>query len=334
MSEVRTGGLPALSYPFPSAINVHADAIGAGTIAWLTSFGLLSNEMHAAKIRAARFDRLAARAYPLANLQGLQLAADWTTWLFLRDDISDSDGFGSDPDAMREHSAALIHTLLQGAGAAKKRGPLILALADLRERILDLAGPLFLARFVGPVEDYLSACAWEANNRLHNTVPSVDTYKRMRLFTGGVLTCTALIEVTDHIALSLPARRDPTVQRMVEIASNVICWSNDIFSAEKEARKNDFHNLVIVEQKESGCSFDEAMARVVRMHDEEVAEFVRLARTLPTSEPALAHFVSVLEAWMRANYDWSLESGRYAASGGGVPSVEPPPLYRSNPPTS
>jgi hypothetical protein len=57
------------------------------------------------------------------------------------------------------------------------------------------------------------------------------------------------------------------------------------------------------------------MRCVVQMHNDRIAEFMRL-ETNPAlrSDPTVLRFIELLKAWMRANYDWSIESGRYKQS--------------------
>jgi hypothetical protein len=133
----------------------------------------------------------------------------------------------------------------------------------------------------------------------------------MRRSTSGVLPCLALIELTDGVELPLSVRDDAAVRRLIEITNDVISWSNDIFSAEKELREGDFHNLVILLMGELSCDVDVASRAVAKMHDGIVAEFERIEARLDQRNTVLKRYVAVLKAWMRGNLDWSILSGRY-----------------------
>ncbi len=100
-------------------------------------------------------------------------------------------------------------------------------------------------------------------------------------------------------------------------SNNVVCWANDLFSLEKEAKRGDVHNIVLVLQHERGLSLRSAVAEVVAMHNAQVREFERAEPRIPSFGRAvntnLSRFISVLKTRMRGNFDWSQESGRYGS---------------------
>lgn len=309
---------PRLHCPFSSAIHPQVDECTRRTCAWLRETNLVSQGSSETRAVAARFGSLAARAYPWSSAEGLQLASDWATWLFMRDDICDEAELRADPAGMRDQRRRMSRILLEGGH--DDADPLARALADLRSRIARLGGYEKLGRFIGPVLDYFEACVWEADNRALRRVPLVDEYLAMRRHTGSVLTCLTLADVTDDIRASLDAQQDARVRRLIDIANDVICWSNDIFSAQKEMRQGDWHNFVLLVKHAFNLDLATAIELVANKHDLIVREFELLDRRLPP-DPRLRRFVDALKAWMRANYDWSLESGRYRAEFALAPDV-------------
>jgi 5-epi-alpha-selinene synthase len=300
---------PTLYCPFTAHVHPLAEATNASTQRWLKETGLAGGE-GAGRHLSANYGALAGRAYPWASAEGLAIAADWTAWLFVRDDVCDASGFGADPDAGTELNHRLLATLLAGedlTGSSLSR-----ALLDLRGRMLRLGGELWLARFCASVRDYFEACTWEAENRRSSVLPGLIDYKCMRRHAGAVQTCVELIEITDDIHLPLHVRHAPAVVRLGEIANDAICWSNDIFSAEKELAEGDVHNLVIILMRIMPCSLEEAVGCVARMHNEILREFVTLEEGARGVSPELDHYVDVLKAWVRANLDWSLATTRYS----------------------
>ncbi|HEY0254021.1 MAG TPA: terpene synthase, partial [Kofleriaceae bacterium] len=283
--------------PFASQISPHASALEAANHAWLERCQL------AAPARA-QFGRLAARAYPEASLELLGVAAAWATWLFLRDDRCDEGGIANDPRAMRALADHQID-VLAGQRPHRDDDPLTAALADLRERMLALGGGRWMARFLANVQDYLDASVWEAENRASARVPDLETYVRLRDLTGAVKTCFDIFELA-HDPLPIDARCDARLSRLMQLANRAICWSNDLFSIEKELAHGDVHNLVIVLQHEADLSLEDAIAAAARMHDEAIRELEAGERGAP--QPA---FVAALKGWVRANVDWSIETGRY-----------------------
>lgn len=305
--------LPELYCPFPSLVNRHADVVGRATISWAERQGLLTEPKLKYKLEAVRVGWLIARTNPTTSLEGLQLLADWCTWLFLQDDQCDERGIGKDPDAV-----ASIHTrsyeVLAGAPLHRNDPPLTRALVDLRNRFLARARPGWMERFLQSVAASFDASIWEAGNRARGVVPDMDTYLAYRPFTGGVYTLVETIELTEQLGLPNEIYDDPYLQRIVRRAVNVVCYSNDIVSLAKEIKQGDVHNLVLVLQHRHKISLNDAIYRAAALHDAEVRAFMDLESELPgygDYDPAVRHYLMLQKAWMKGNLDWSYMSGRY-----------------------
>jgi 5-epi-alpha-selinene synthase len=156
---------------------------------------------------------------------------------------------------------------------------------------------------------------WEATNRRQGQIPDAASYCAMRLFTSAVYPCLLLIELTEGLRLPPEVCDHPDVQRLAEMTNNVISWSNDIVSLEKERRQGDVHNLALVLSHERRLTLQAAVDRVGALHDAEVYAFIALTRRLPSFSPTvdadLQRYVSGMRFWMRANLDWSLDTVRY-----------------------
>ena len=308
MSELE---IPSLYCPFASRISPHADALEAANLAWLVRLHLVPAGSAAALVDRARFGRLAARAYPDASLDMLGIAAAWATWLFLRDDQCDEGGIASDASAMRVLSDHQIDVL----AGQRPRGndPLTAALVDLRERMLAHGGGRWMSRFLANVQDYFDASVWEADNRAHGRIPDVETYIRLRDLTGAVKTCFDIFELVEG-PLAIDARYDAHLSRLMQLANRAICWSNDLFSIHKELAHGDVHNLVIVLQHASNLPLRDAITVAARMHDDAIRAFAHHEQRLIEGDapPSMRRFVAALQGWVRANLDWSIETGRYA----------------------
>jgi 5-epi-alpha-selinene synthase len=317
MNEYRHLPRPSLNCPFPSASSPYRDWAESENFEWLRRFGFFATRERVERVRRARFGWLAARAYPNASIEGLGIAAAWASWLFMRDDLCDEAGMACDPPAMRALSDHLL-AVLAGLAAPDKSDSLAQSLADLRRRMIESGGAPWLSRFLTNVQDYFEACVWEATNRQRGEVPEIETYQRMRDLTGAVKTCFDIYELAGGSSLPVEARHHPILTRMMQVANRVICWSNDIFSLEKELRHDDCHNLVIVLHRTCSMPLDHAVLNAAQIHDLEVAAFVTLENQLLAERlvsPEMTRFVSALKGWMRANLDWSLETGRYACDG-------------------
>ncbi|WP_437759005.1 terpene synthase family protein [Sorangium sp. So ce1389] len=285
-----------------------------GSLEWAENFNLIKRNGALDCARPLGYGLLAARAYPRADRESLQIAADWVSWLFLMDDECDETGVGGDPELlMRVHERLLA--VLRGAPPSTNDNQLVHSLHDLRTRMAACGSSSWLARFAHAVEQYFAANRWEAKNRQLGIIPNVSDYQAMRAHTGAVFACFELTHITDGIRLPAEVRQHAGVQRLALLANCVICWCNDILSANKESRQGDVHNLVIVLQNEHSLSNDGAVREAVRVHNGTVRAFVEQAASLesvdPEAEAELSRYVDCLRYWMRANLDWSWTALRY-----------------------
>ncbi len=327
--------VPELYCPFPPAMNPAAEAVQDHTLAWARKHALVRDEAAYERLRRSRFGYLAARAYPEATLSRLSIASDWNTWLFVMDDECDESGIGRRPKRL-----GILHRRLNGllTGDAIPRlrerpgridVPLSHALCDLRDRMRALMTRAWMTRFVQSVVEYFESSEWEAENRERGLWPDAATYIRMRPYTGGLYTDIELIELTEGIDLPIVVRNHPALERLALLTNNVVCWSNDIFSLQKERAHRDMHNLALILHHHEGITEQAAVDRVAELIKGQVQRFIALEARLPQFGPsidvAVRRFVAVLRAWMRGNLDWSRETGRYRSAEAQTP---PSPTMR------
>jgi hypothetical protein len=303
---------PPLSCPFPSGINPHAAEAQYATVAWARRLHLVPQD--GGRLHRLQNGILMARAYPFAGPVMLQIAADWGTWLFTLDDQCDEAGLGFDPEQLVQLHTRLLD-VLQGIPPRDEDLPHVHGLWDLYRRMSIHAPEGWQARFRNSVSQYFHANVWEANNRRHRQIPDSASYCTMRRFTSAVYPCLLLIEVTEGLRLPSDAYSHPDVQSLARMANNVISWSNDIVSLEKERLQGDIHNLAIVLSNEQNLSLQTAVDRVAALYEDEIYAFIALARRLPSFTPSvdmeLQRYVAGLRSWMRANLDWSHDTFRY-----------------------
>lgn len=308
--------VPDLFCPFAPEVNEHAEAVQEETEDWALSFGLLDDGRTRWMFRATASSLLAARFHPFAPREELRLISDFYVWMFLQDDRRDELEVGRQPGCLSDDDRRSIE-VLEGEDPARYDGPLVHALGNLRDRFSARApGPAWMRRFVRCIENYFDATVWEAMNRAQGIIPDKTTYLRMRPLTGGLAIDDELIELTGEANLFGDVREHPVVKRLTLASHNAVCWSNDVFSLEKELASGDVHNLVLVLSQDEGIGLQEAAARVVRMHDAEIGDFARLSSSrLPSFgdllDEQLGRYVATLRARIRGNLDWSREVARY-----------------------
>ncbi len=325
---------PSFFCPFPPAVSPSAEAVHSHTLEWVGHHRLVTEARSLERLRAAQFSQLVARAYANAPLDRLRLLSDWVTWLFILDDECDEHGIGKRPERLAALHAGCLNVLSgyrpeepdprESTYQVSDRRtdqevrpdlPLMCALRDIRERLRSCMPHAWMMRFALGVADYFEACEWEARNRAQGTWPDPAVYMQMRPYTGALYTALDLIEMTEGTILPLTVRKHPLLQDLIGITNNVVCWSNDVFSLEKERAHHDLHNLALILQRHDGLSLQEAVDRVAELTDAQVRRFIELEAQLPSFgtplDAEVRRLVGVLRAWMRGNLDWSCESGRY-----------------------
>ncbi len=326
--------LPKIYCPFPSSINPYVEEAHEHTIAWAKHFCLVQKDAAMRRFLASRFSWLTARAYPSVGKEELKLLNDWLTWLFLFDDQFDEGLIIGQP--------SYIQTLLDGYSAIFTnpdaivlQSPAAQALTDLVQRTFSQMPSVWQMRFAKHFKAYFDTYIWSVNNCTLATVPNLSDYIEKRRDSGSVYPAIDLIDLAEHVALPLSLMESPEFQRLMRITNDVVCWSNDIISLEKEIARGDVNNLVLVVQHAENLPLQEAVDKVGTMVSSAVRLFEQTERALqntlqnriPELERDMQKYLNVLKAWMRGNLDWAVSTGRYAqveqtASGGAVSYLE------------
>lgn len=305
--------IPRIDCPFPSSASPYAEKVHTHTLEWVQKFGLAKDSAGFEHLRASRFGWLAARAYPDAPLERLEIVSDWNTWLFVLDDQCDEMGIGRQPAKLTAlHSRCL--QILCGDQPSAEDINVVHALHDIITRIRSLMPPIWLIRFIHSAAEYFESTEWEASNRAQNFWPEVQTYIRLRPFTGGLYTDIDLVELTENITLPLILRAHPRIRQLITITNNIVCWSNDIFSLQKERRHHDMHNFALLIHHHEHISLQEAVDKVARLINKQIHRFIVLEENLPSfgvADHDISRFIAVMRSWIRGNLDWSYESARY-----------------------
>jgi Terpene synthase family 2, C-terminal metal binding len=313
--ESSEGTVPATVFcPFPARTSPHAAELDRYAIDWATRHGFLPTARHRAAFARARFASLVARAYPDAGHADLCLAVSWLTFTFMLDDHLET-VLGRQPESQRDLADRVLRYLRGGPVPALPK-PLAGALTDVWTRTVARtrtdAGAVWRGRFAGHVAQYLAANAWEADNRSRGRVPPVAEYLRMRRHSAATSMFFDLAETLAGLEPATDPYAEAAVTLLRQHAANVVAWFNDLVSWPKEAAAGDPHNFVLLAHRELGIPLAEAVRYVVGRHDREVRSFLAAGRDFAGRRADLRRHVASLEHWMRANVDWSRESGRYA----------------------
>ncbi|AXO35714.1 terpene synthase [Micromonospora chalcea] len=304
--------------PFPSRCHPATDEVAAQSVAWVRGFGLIKDRAGLLRLTGAHASELAGRACPDASPAGLRLLTDLINWLFVVDDACDDDGLGAAPTVLAPTLAALLAVLDRhgdpDAPAPTDAGPMGLALHDLCRRARGRGRPAHLMRLVSQLREYLLALLWEAANRERRRVPGVAEYVQMRRHTGGV---RPSFTVTDLARPSLPRpdqRANPALTALDALATDLVCWCNDMFSYGKERGvAPEAHNLVTTIAGETGKDESAALNAAANCFNTALASYAERDAALSAgADEGMRAFLDTRRDWIRATYDWSRAASRYA----------------------
>lgn len=312
----RRTELSALDCPYLPAMHPAAETVHAASVAWAKAMGLARTPSQLESLRSAQVGHLVARVFPAtADLTALGIAVDWTTLFFCLDDhLEDIHG----AVLAAAYLGDLLHVFREGR-PPRLTDPFSQAFRDLRERMLDLDIPNWVPRFASCVERLFNGFIDEAKYRLTGVVPELAKYRKNRRNTVGLYIVFLLGELTDGIVLPPEVLDHEAVRELERAASNIVGLANDILTVEKELKKGEVNNTVLVLMHEHELTLEEATTRAIELHNEEMHAFARAAASLPkfdaAVEPQLRRYVDVLIAFITGHRDWAHQTNRYRAVG-------------------
>lgn len=311
---------------WPATANACTDAAHQATKALALTLELITPDQ-IRRFDASRFGLLSGFAYPNATLERFKVCNDWHSWLFFFDDQADEQAeFGQRPLTLRGYMEACLAVLRTGAMRSNPTG-LELFTLNIRNRMLSIASDAWLLRFADDVEDYLyKGTLKAAENWTHRTVPEVEPYQVQRLYDSAVYACEDLIEITEE-GLELPAEvlSDVRFQTLRHLCAEVVAFTNDIFSYEKEVLKHrNPNNLLHVLMTHRSLSLTEATSQAVRLINNAIESFIAHEQNLQPEirgNKRLHTYVRGMKAWMRGNLHWSVLTGRYRSPTSPFPEI-------------
>lgn len=296
----------------PAQLNRHSAAVECGFAErWRSVLAAPGIGSAFERVRRGGVGQLVGRFYPHAGRADLELLADYIFFLFMWDDFCDEGAARSEPQVFCERNRHALAAFTCGAlgDDAPALAHMLVALYDkLRARM----SGAWLCRFAVDTQDWLEATVWEASDRRAGTRPSVDVYVRQRRFASAIHPCLDLIELAAGIELPIAVRSDPDFIELGGRANNIIGWTNDVFSFEKEAGSQELHNLVLVLANARRLAQRDALEQAIGMVNGELAVFAALGERLRQRHGAPLHaYVDGCADLVAGNLDWSMTAPRY-----------------------
>jgi 5-epi-alpha-selinene synthase len=282
---------PRLWVPRPLQ-NRYATAIEEETISWLQSYGIGRVGEEEERLRKFNCAFYGGYSLPLADYRaGLLVTQFISLWLFW-DDMQVEEGQDWD---LEEVVAALTE-------AAPLRSPsrYVAAWFDIGRRLRATQSRRWLGHLATTMREWLTNARVETGlaktYQRTGVCPEVTTLFDCRTISIGMFPTFHLIELAEGFELPDAVHADPTVVALKRLASRLVGVGNDLGGLAKDIR-NRWLNLVLVLAARATLTIDEAFQQVVDIHNAEVAEFDRLAGSLPRWG---ARIDALLAGWLQA----------------------------------
>lgn len=297
----------------PARRNSNSTGVHARTLQWSERMGFAPDARALKKISKIQVDDIAARTYPTADPDLLQLTSDMLTWFFVSDDQYDERQLGASPQKLKKIFANFVR-ILESGSRRLAISPLGAALLDLRERLTQRADSVWLTRFTASMSLYFHGCLQEAENRQAQLTPEFDEYCQIRRASVGTYPCFDLFELAMKQRCPEALIQAPALAALRDLATDAVAWINDIVSYQKESSFSDPHNMISVLMNDCGISQAEACDKTVEIINEQLDSFIHLAGKARTPQDAAENeYIEGLESWIRGVYDWSFTSERYSS---------------------
>jgi hypothetical protein len=283
--KTKTMTLQMLSmfhYPFPTLKNPFAGTLQEitdnewidGEYLWLYE----KNPDLRKKYKKTKTAHIAAQWFPTASLERFKPICRLMLWTLYNDDLYEE----SEPDNIGYVHTRSIAVLNGEISAAASGIPLGAMLASLRQELLQFIPQESVSRFTQMISRYFSGLETELKYKKNKTYPSVTECIALREDSICLYPFLQLTELETGIILPPEIHDHPVIRRLQTLACHLVTFFNEVQSVIKdEATDSIYYNIVKVIQHERQMSLKEACLEDLRLHNEDLKEFVELQASLP-----------------------------------------------------
>lgn len=315
-SEHLSIGSSRIFCPFPAEVHPDGSAIESQLLAWAERHRLVTSAASKARFVSARFGACAALTYPRAS--DLPVLAKWLVWLFMLDDQFDENIINGQTEEARRMVSEILRIFekwTKPLSGTNFDNPFLASLCDTLEGIANLrVSTSWKRRFISHACSYVTTYCSDTANSRHSGPLDLASYRALRRDSGAVETCIDLIEASICVDLSKYHENHRRVLPLREAANDIICWTNDIFSLEKELAHGEMNNIVAVLRGEGSETWEHATGRALKMIEKRTLDFLDVKSELIescTTKGELLNYVTGIENWISGSLRWHQESRRY-----------------------
>lgn len=279
-----------LFLPFDHGVNPEWGRAQKDSHDWVARMDLVEASRWRA-FTGARFDELAARAYPHVTAETLSLVTDFIITLFVLDDLVDhqASALGSRWGEMTRLKMYLEESVVGKRSESLPSGHYVSAITSIGKAFQEITHRLLahariedLEHYIAGMRGYLGGCVEEALIRHKHRPPidSLEAYANLRLECGALYPCFEIGLIAAGIQLPEHIRSRPAFQTMWDSANLSVCYINDIFSYNKDVWHGHVTNLLIVLQDVGGLTAERAYHAARGIHDSIVLDYQAAKQSL------------------------------------------------------
>ncbi|MBB6174797.1 hypothetical protein HNR23_004857 [Nocardiopsis mwathae] len=269
-----------LRYPFPTLVNEHAAAMQEHTERhWIDGEcrGFVAPDI-AEGFKRARTAYMTSYFFPMATWERLLPLARMMVFSIYQDDIYEK----ASPEQVRRIREGTV-SVARGERMPEETGVMLAGLiAGVRAGALRFIPEDAVQRWADDVDLYFEGLEEETYYVRTGRFPTIERYQVFRERALMLHPFMSLKEVETGVVLPPEVHAHSTVQRLKSLAVRVIGRFNEFQSYDKDIKTGMGNvNLIGVVAHDRDIGIQEASEYALRLHDEELAEFVELQHGLP-----------------------------------------------------
>jgi hypothetical protein len=270
--------------------------------AWLEQHGGIGGRVSERKRAAWKFASLACSMFPQGNLEPTALAACFTHWIAVVDDVVEA-------EPARTPELRRVHETRDGGDAW---GPVVDAWCDIEARLTAGSDESFRERVRVASARLFDAYAWEARIRSERRLPTLEELVTYRHASGGLPLYLLILERS--VGGPLPARFVTAgwFEELSELAGNLTCFANDLLSFEWDRDGDNPMNLTRVLSGGAEPNY-EVVERYFLEQWRRMLALSAAARERVPSDSSARRYIDALPALVAGVFTWMDETGRYAS---------------------
>jgi hypothetical protein len=290
------------------AINEHAERVQEATLGWFCELGFSEGQL--LKVRTFQPSHYVGVPFPMIGPKEALLISKYLSLWLLWDDVDVEGG----ENGWKLH-VGHIYSGEAPPGATRFDRAWLSLMRELAESmsaswISSLCQAMATWSDAALLESRMSR-RWKASDARVSFAESLQS----RIDTIGMYAMAYLVEYAHGFELPRSFHEHRAVRGMKTLANKIVGLGNDIFSAGKDYASG-YINVLFTLRSELSISMTDALARVIRMHNDAMAAYDRLAGSLPSYgsrwSPLIAQWVQSLRYSSLGFSLWESGAPRYA----------------------